>query len=77
MHYHPMFTCFNQFIRCIRGDRERIRTTSRLPPPFLVETDIDEHLLKFRGTTVRVLHCIMRAPAQKTRNVEERELGKN
>ena len=74
MLYHPMVTCFKQFIRRIRGDRERIRTISRLPLPFLVETDIDEHLLKFPGTTARVLYCIMRAPAQKTRNVEEREL---
>ena len=74
MHYHPMVTCFNQFIRRIRGDRERIRTTSRLPLPFPVETDIDEHLLKFPGTAARVLYGIIRAPAEKTRNLEEREL---
>ena len=74
MHYHPIVTCFNQFIRRLRGDRERIRTTARIPLPFPVETDVDEHLLKFPGTSARVLYCAMRAPAQKTRKVEEREL---
>lgn len=74
MPYHPMVTCFNQFIRRLRGDRERIRTTARLPLPFPVETDVEEHLLKFPGTSARVLYCVMRAPAQKTRRLEEREL---
>ena len=71
---HPMVTCFNEFIRRIRRDREQIRTTSGLSLPFPVKTDIDEHLLKFPGTTVGALYCIIRAPPKKIRNVEEREL---
>ena len=68
MHYHPMVTCFNEFFKRIRGDRERITTTSRLPLPFPVETEVDQHLLKFPGTSARILYCILRAPAQKKRS---------
>ncbi len=74
MHCRHMVTCFNQFIRILRVDRERIYTTSRLPLLFPVETEVDQHLQKFPGNSARVLYWLMRAPTQTTRGVEEREI---
>ena len=54
MHYHPVVTCFNEFFKRIRGDRESITTTSRLPLPFPVKTEVDKHLLKLPETSARI-----------------------
>lgn len=73
-YYHPMIRCFLPFISRIRGNREKMVTTARIPLPFPVETNVDQHLLKFPNTSARILYCMMRAPANKKRDTEEEDL---
>ena len=71
--YHPMVTCFKQFIAKLRNRQNIVGTTARIPLPFEVESRFTYYLLKSPISSARVLYVHLRAPAKQQLNVTKEE----
>ncbi len=73
--YHPMITCFKQYVARLRRRESTVRSTARIPLPFDVETCFEYYLPKSVSSSARILYGHLHAPAnQQPRAVKEEDI---
>eukprot|EP00171_Calliarthron_tuberculosum_P003541 IDg3541t1 len=63
--YHPHFQSFSAFReRFQTSEEDKIHSVARIPLPFAVKSDFEQHLLGWHGTSQTVLFLILSAPSR-------------
>lgn len=69
-----MVKCFDTMLKPLRRHDNRVVTTARITINMRVESRPETHLLSFPDSTPRIIYVLLRGPAHKTMNLEDKTI---